>query len=66
MTNWKIISSSQSYVAWKIISNMLQKILNNNEDNVQVKFLRKKDNASLLYYTDQPEIYFVDMGNMMK
>ena len=43
---------------------MLQKNVNKNEDNVQVKFLRKKDNSSLLYYTDQPEIYFVDMENI--
>ena len=44
---------------------MLQKILNKNEDDVQVKFLRKKENASLLHYTDQPEIYFVSMENII-
>ena len=44
---------------------MLRKILDKNEENVQVKFLRKKDNASLLYYTDQPEIYFVDIENII-
>ena len=38
------------------------KIVNKNEHNVQVKFLRKKDNASFFYYTDQPEIYFLGYG----
>ena len=37
------------------------KFLNKNVDNVQVTFLRKKSNVSLLHYTDQPEIYFVNM-----
>ena len=44
---------------------MLQKILNKNEDNVQTKFLRKKDNGSSLYYTDQPEINFADRENII-
>ena len=44
---------------------MLQKILNKDEDNVQVKFLRKKVNVSLFYYTDQLEIHFVDMEDII-
>ena len=65
MTKRKIISSYQNYVAGKNISNMLQKILSKNEDNAQVKFLRKLDNASLFFYTDQPEIYFLDVKNII-
>ena len=41
------------------------KVLNKNKDNMQVKFLRKKDNASLFYHTDQLEIYFVDMEDII-
>ena len=65
MTKRKIISSYQSYVARKIISNMLQKILNKNEDNVPVTFLRKRNNASLIFYTDQQKIYFLDVKNII-
>ena len=43
----------------------IARVLNKNEDNVQVQFLRKKENASIFYYTEQLEIYFMNMKDIM-
>ena len=43
----------------------LPKILNKNKVNVKVKFLGRKDSASLFYYNGQTEIYFVNMKNII-
>ena len=36
------------------------RVLNKNEGNVRVEFLRKKENAFLFHYINQLEIYFMD------
>ena len=45
-------------------SHYIARVLTKNEDNAQTQFLRK-DNTFLFYYTDQQEIYFIYMEDII-
>lgn len=49
----------------KTILHYVARVLSKTKNNIQVQYLKKKDNVSLFYYNEKPDIYFIDLEDIL-